>query len=55
LDVLAFEFSNAQLSWRGHALSTAQIQAARREFAHSFGSCSFEEPISDLLELGLLP
>jgi hypothetical protein len=50
----AFEFTNDALLWRGHALSTAQIEAARRDFAHSFGSCSFEEPISDLRTLGLL-
>ncbi len=50
----SFEFSSDSLRWRGHALSTAQIVAARRDFAHSFGSCSFEEPIADLRALGLL-
>jgi hypothetical protein len=51
----AFEFGEAGLVWNGHQISAAQIHTARREFAHSFGSCSFEEPISDLRELGLLP
>jgi hypothetical protein len=32
-----------------------QIAEARREFAHSFGSCSFEEPVADLKQLGWLP
>lgn len=61
LDVLleqeaaAFEFGEKALQWRGHSLAAGQIAAARRDFAHSFGSCSFEEPISDLRELELLP
>jgi hypothetical protein len=50
-----FQFGNEALDWRGHILSVAQIAAARREFAHSFGSCSFEEPVSDLRELRLIP
>ncbi|HEX4412176.1 MAG TPA: hypothetical protein VH107_01020 [Lacipirellulaceae bacterium] len=32
----------------------ARIQAARQNFAISFGSCSFEEPIADLKALNLL-
>lgn len=51
----AFDFQDDQLCWRREALSTAQVRAGRRDFAHSFGSCSFEEPVSDLRELGLLP
>lgn len=54
-DARSFEFADDALRWRGCALSTTQIQTARREFAHSFGSCSFEEPVADLRELGLLP
>jgi hypothetical protein len=50
----AFEFSEHLLSWRGLQLSTGQIYTARRDFAHSFGSCSFEEPLEDLKELGWL-
>ena len=51
----AFEFAGDELRWFGNRLTTAQIQNARRYFAHSFGSCSFEEPIADLRELGFLP
>ena len=53
-DPHAFAFRAEELSWRGHALTTAQVEEARRDFAHSFGSCSFEEPIADLRELGWL-
>lgn len=54
-DARAFQFADDALVWRGHRLSTAQIQAARRDFAHSFGACSFEEPVAELRELELLP
>ncbi len=51
----AFEFLDEGMRWRAHNLSTAQVEAARRDFAHSFGSCSLAEPISDLRALGWLP
>jgi len=54
-DPASLQFGEFGFSWRGHRLSSVQIQAARREFAHSFGSCSFEEPVGELRELGLLP
>jgi hypothetical protein len=54
-DAGAFDFSSGELRIRGRALSVDQIRAARRDFAHSFGSCSFEEPVADLRDLGLLP
>ena len=54
-DAAAIEFADDGLDWRGHRLGTEQIRCARREFAHSFGSCSFEEPVSELRELELLP
>jgi hypothetical protein len=50
-----FDFADGELRWRGRRLSTGQIQIARRDFAHSFGSCSFEEPVAGLRELGFLP
>jgi hypothetical protein len=54
-DAGAFEFLDDELGWRDQRLSTAQVRAARRDFAHSFGSCSFEEPVADLRQLGFLP
>jgi hypothetical protein len=54
-DPRAFVFADDVLQWRNYSLTTRQIQASRRDFAHSFGSCSFEEPVADLRELGFLP
>jgi len=53
-DSARFQFDDDHLRWRRFALSTEQILAARRDFAHSFGSCSFEEPLQDLRNLGWL-
>ncbi len=41
-------------TFNDHGLSPEDFAATRREFAISFGSCSFEEPIADLRSLGLL-
>jgi hypothetical protein len=51
-DAARFQFDEQQLRWRGLSLTTEQIRAARRDFAHSFGSCSFEEPLDELRKLG---
>jgi hypothetical protein len=53
-DAGAFRFSSAELRWRGHTLTAAEIARARRDFAHGFGSCSFDEPVADLRILGWL-
>jgi hypothetical protein len=53
-DASAFTFTDENVSWRGYAISTEDLAKTRREFALSFGSCSFEEPIDDLKELGWL-
>jgi hypothetical protein len=50
----AFHFDTAGVVWREHRLSQREIAAARRNFAVSFGSCSFTEPIDDLQSLRLL-
>ncbi|HLG96113.1 MAG TPA: hypothetical protein VKX49_07365 [Bryobacteraceae bacterium] len=54
-DPAAFQFVDGEMRCSGIRLATAQIIEARRDFAHSFGSCSFEEPIADLKQLGWLP
>jgi len=54
-EAAGFQFHDDALLWRGNALSVEQIAASRRDFAHSFGSCSFEEPVSELRELELIP
>jgi len=53
-DPSAFEFFDSKVDWRGNWLRTEEVVTARRDFAHSFGSCSFKEPIADLRQLGLL-
>jgi hypothetical protein len=53
-DPRAFDFTDDAASWRGHDVSTHDLLRVRREFAISFGSCSFEEPVADLKELGWL-
>jgi hypothetical protein len=52
-DASAFQWSNHGLRWRTHALSMDELHGARDSFAIAFGSCSFREPIDDLLQLGL--
>ncbi len=54
-DAARLHFSDDGLIWNAHHLTTDQIAGARRDFAHSFGSCSFEEPVTELRGLGLLP
>lgn len=52
-DPAAFRF-DGRAHWRDWSLDADQVRAARLEFAHSFGSCSFEEPVRDLEALGHL-
>lgn len=49
----AFTFSGAGIRWRGLSLAVADIVATRSEFARSYGSCSFEEPIEGMRELAV--
>lgn len=51
-------FDDEGASWQSPdgevSLSTEEIVDARRQFAFSYGSCSFTEPTDELAELGLL-
>ncbi|MBL8822739.1 MAG: hypothetical protein JNJ77_09150 [Planctomycetia bacterium] len=49
----AFHF-DLHLAWKDRTLSQSQIHEARKQFAHAFGSCSFEEPVQDLQARGWL-
>lgn len=49
-----FEFNGEGVIWRGHRLDNSSIENTRANFAIAFGSCSFEEPIADMQNLGLL-
>ncbi len=50
-DSRAFVFDDDAIVWRGKRLSAEQIEVSRREFATSFGSCSFREPVDELAVL----
>lgn len=53
-DPRAFSFDDDGAVWRDRRVSTDDLARMRRDFAISFGSCSFEEPIADLQQLGWL-
>jgi hypothetical protein len=50
-DPEAFQVEDDAIAWHEHRMSLDQIERARREFAISFGSCSFTEAIDDLKAL----
>lgn len=50
----AFHFDESGAGWNDVRLDVDQLAQARDDFAVSFGSCSFEEPVADLRSLGLL-
>ena len=49
----AFRFDDEGVTWRDRRVTVDELRSMR-QFATSFGSCSFEEPINDLKELGWL-
>jgi hypothetical protein len=54
-DAAAFRADDDVIRWQDdNALITEQIEKVRSEFAISFGSCSFEEPVQDLKAMGWL-
>lgn len=50
----AFVFSNSGLQWNGRRLGVDDLEASRRAFFVSFGSCSFSEPMEELLRMGIV-
>ena len=53
-DHRAFGASRKSLSWRERRWSLEDVERMRRGFLLSFGSCSFTEPVMELVQLGLL-
>jgi len=49
-----FRFDGDTFGWQNQSIGVHEIAAARRDFAHGFGSCSFDEPMEDLRALGLM-
>jgi hypothetical protein len=50
----AFTVDAHGVAWEGHRITAAQASAARAQLMHSFGSCSYDEPLEDLLAMGLV-
>lgn len=50
----SFTFDDNGIWWQKYFISTSQLHFLREKNIISFGSCSFEEPITDLQEIGLL-
>ncbi len=48
-----FRIEEQSFSWRDKSLATDEIMKRRSTVFHSFGSCSFVEPIEDLQAIGL--
>jgi len=49
-----FRFDDAGLEWRDRRVTTEDLALTRRDFALSFGSCSFAEPVAELELMGVL-
>ena len=49
-----FRFSDQKFIWQKYEATKEQIEFSRIKSFISFGSCSFDEPLTDLLTLGLL-
>ncbi|HEX6292540.1 MAG TPA: hypothetical protein VFZ66_25360 [Herpetosiphonaceae bacterium] len=50
----AFRFEDSGILWRNHRLDTDVLSQVRQQFAISFGSCSFQEPIDELKAMQLV-
>ena len=53
-DAAAFTIGPDAFAYREHRFAAAAIRRARTEGLVSYGSCSFEEPIEDLVQMGML-
>ena len=49
-----FKLDGERFSWCGVTAHAGEIGAARLRGLRSYGSCSFDEPVADLLGLGML-
>ncbi len=52
-DLNTFRFDDAGIAWHERKLSAEDISRTR-DFATSFGSCSFREPVDELVTAGLM-
>jgi hypothetical protein len=47
-DSTAFDLAGGGVTWRGWSAGPDQVHAVRGSLAHSYGSCSFDDPVHDL-------
>jgi hypothetical protein len=52
-DADAFRLTDEAFSWRGRSASPDEVARLRREALVAIGSCSIQEPVDDLKELGI--
>jgi hypothetical protein len=53
-DPTAFELTDMTFRWRHRIATVREIERARTDFMLAYGSCSFTEPVADLVEMGML-
>ncbi len=53
-DIAAFELAEGRFRWRGYLADPGEVAEARETFMLGYGSCSFTEPVADLIELGII-
>ena len=54
-DPSAFALDGDSFAWRERSASRDDLARVRRDLLHSVGSCSFFEPVDELVSLGMLP
>jgi hypothetical protein len=54
-DSSAFALDAGSFAWRDRSASADELARVRGSLFHSVGSCSFDEPVDELQELGVLP
>jgi hypothetical protein len=51
----AFRVGMGSVAWRDRSVTATEVGRMRTRLLHSFGTCSFEEPVAELRALGALP
>ncbi len=54
-DPEAFTVTDDRFAWRAHTGRESDVVRARSRVLASVGSCSFDEPVEELVQLGVLP
>ena len=51
-DASQFKFGDEHITWRGQVLDLGKLARVRESFAIGFGSCSFDEPVTEAAAMG---